>query len=125
MISKAVVAFIFCGLGTAARCQTVAPLQAIPVDLGLARGITYYVVEPDGFRVVTTVDTGSHQPVRFIVKLTPGQSASVSVPGALGLPETQIIFTHGADHLEARQARPADEPRADADLVASVPAALK
>ncbi len=67
--------------------------QAVQAELnGNASAITYWVSEPDGWHVVTTVDTviaqnsdaENHAVVRFEAVLLPGQSQAISVPFPLG-----------------------------------------
>jgi hypothetical protein len=67
--------------------------QAVTTELGPnASAVTYWVSEPDGWHVVTTVDTvieqngdaEKHAVVRFSSVLLPGQSQLISVPFAIG-----------------------------------------
>src|SRR3979411_775074 len=67
--------------------------QAVTTQLGPnASAITYWVSEPDGWHVVTTVDAmieqngdaEKHAVVRFSSVLLPGQSQLISVPFAIG-----------------------------------------
>jgi len=73
--------------------STVRQRQAVTTELGPnASAITYWVSEPDGWHVVTTVDTvieqnsdaEKHAVVRFSSVLLPGQSQLISVPFAIG-----------------------------------------
>uniref|UniRef100_UPI0019531E97 hypothetical protein n=2 Tax=Pseudomonadota TaxID=1224 RepID=UPI0019531E97 len=48
-------------------------------------GVVYYTVEPDGYRVVTTLAQGeAGTPVRFVSVLAPGQRALLSTPNERG-----------------------------------------
>jgi hypothetical protein len=67
--------------------------QAVTTELGpSASAITYWVSEPDGWHVVTTVDivfgqdtdAERHAVARFVGVLLPGQSQLISVPVAIG-----------------------------------------
>jgi len=67
--------------------------EAVVTELSAnASATTYWVSEPDGWHVVTTVDTAirqdgdaeKHSVVRFSSVLLPGQSQLISVPFAIG-----------------------------------------
>jgi hypothetical protein len=79
--------------------KTVGAGQAITTELGgSAKAITYWTDQPEGARVVTTVDTVSaadtdaeqHAVVRLQTVLQPGQAQEISVPLAVG--ETQSVL---------------------------------
>jgi hypothetical protein len=79
--------------------KTVGAGQAITTELGgSAKAITYWTDQPEGARVVTTVDTVSaadtdaeqHAVVRLQTVLQPGQAQEISVPLAVG--ETQPVL---------------------------------
>lgn len=78
-----------------------APGQAMPVLLGEARGIATYTVEVDGgFRVVATVAAGEDAlPVRAMATLRPGQSMTLSVPGAAGTAPAEVTFQRRGERL--------------------------
>jgi hypothetical protein len=73
-----------------------------------AFAVTYWVNEPRGWRVVTTVDTtasgtadsDNHAIIRFSSSLLPGQSQLVSVPAASGQPQPILRIRRLADGLE-------------------------
>jgi hypothetical protein len=83
-------------LSVEARAATPAQGSAVVTPLGAgASAVTYWVDEPEGFRVVTTVDTvhpaeigreDRHAVVRLSTILRPGQTQTVSVPGPAGSP---------------------------------------
>ena len=53
----------------------------LSINLGDVSGVAYYTVEPDGFRVVTTLAQGeAGTPIRFVTVLAPGQRVVVSTP---------------------------------------------
>jgi len=55
------------------------PIQGESIHFGEVSGVTYYTVEPDGFRVVTTIADGqAGTPVRFVSVLAPGQHVVLS-----------------------------------------------
>jgi hypothetical protein len=73
-------AFTFASLG-AARANGLRPIEGQSINLGDVSGVAYYTVEPDGFRVVTTLAQGeAGTPIRFVTVLAPGQRVVVSTP---------------------------------------------
>ena len=75
---------------------------------GNASAVTYWVNEPRGWRVVTTVnttasgtaDSDNHAIIRFSSSLLPGQSQLISVPAASGQPQPILRIRRLADGLE-------------------------
>jgi hypothetical protein len=73
-----------------------------------ASAMTYWVSEPDGWRVVTTVDIvigqdndgENHAVVRFSSVLLPGQSQLISVPLALGEQQQVLRVSRIGDRIE-------------------------
>lgn len=66
---------------SAAQATGLRPIEGWSVNLGDVSGVTYYTVEPDGFRVVTTLAQGeAGTPIRFVSVLTPGQRVVLSTP---------------------------------------------
>ncbi len=96
-------ALIALGSVVAAQAQVLKPLQAGVIDLGAAHGSAYYTTEANGYRVVATLDTGSEKPIRFGAVLAAGQTASVSVPGAVGEPAIEITFARTDEGIEVRR----------------------
>lgn len=73
-------AFTVASLG-AAHASDLKPIEGRSVRLGELSGVTYYTVQPDGFRVVTTLAQGeAGTPVRFVSVLAPGQRIVISAP---------------------------------------------
>ncbi|WP_245315615.1 hypothetical protein [Bradyrhizobium neotropicale] len=69
----------------AAHAEGLRPIQAKSIDLGEVSGITYYTVEREGFRVVTTLAQGeTGTPIRVVSVLAPGQSVVLSTPRQAG-----------------------------------------
>lgn len=65
----------------AAHAGGLRPIEGLSVDLGDVSGVTYYTVEPNGFRVVTTLTQGeAGTPVRFVSVLARGQRVVLSTP---------------------------------------------
>ncbi|HKF63414.1 MAG TPA: hypothetical protein VKB42_18740 [Dongiaceae bacterium] len=70
--------------------------------------ITYWVDEPDGRHVVTTVDvvfdrgsdTERHAIVRFSAVLQPGQSQQISIPRAIGEQAQVLRIRRLGDRIE-------------------------
>jgi hypothetical protein len=94
------------------RDEQVPERQPVVTQLGAdASAMTFWVVEPDGWRVVTIVDTaigqGSdaerHAVVRFSSVLLPGQSQLISVPLALGEPQQLLRITRVGDRILAAE----------------------
>ena len=83
--------------------------HAVTTELGAnASAITYWVSEPDGWHVVTTVDTvieqngdaEKHAVVRFSSVLLPGQSQLISVPFAIGERQQVLRIRRLGDRIE-------------------------
>ena len=86
--------------------------QAVTTELGpSASAVTYWVSEPDGWHVVTTVDTvigqngdaEKHAVVRFSSVLLPGQSQLISVPFAIGERQPVLRIRRLGDRIEVAQ----------------------
>lgn len=85
-----------------ASADNLRPIDAESIDLGGIAGVAYYTVEPEGFRVVTTLAEGSAgTPIRVVATLAPGQSVGFSTPlaGALEI-------SREGDHVLIRSAKP-------------------
>jgi len=83
--------------------------QGISTALGTdTSAVTYWVSQPDGWRVVTTVGTNNADNIdaenraiaRFSAVLLPGQSQSISVPVELGKPQSTLLIRRVADRIE-------------------------
>jgi hypothetical protein len=80
-------AFTLVSLG-AAHANGLRPIEGRSVDLGDVSGVAYYTVEPDGFRVVTTLAQGeAGTPIRIVSVLAPGQRVVLSTPHQAGVLE--------------------------------------
>ncbi|WP_312001518.1 hypothetical protein [Bradyrhizobium altum] len=81
-------AFTLASLGAslgAAEARDLKPIEAQSIHLGDISGVAYYTVEPDGYRVVTTLAQGeAGTPVRFVSVLASGQRALFSTPNQAG-----------------------------------------
>jgi hypothetical protein len=74
--------------------------RAYSVSLSGFNGALYYTVEPDGYRVVTTLASGAEAtPIRFVSTLMPGQHMLISAPQAVGLPSLEFIVLRKGDAL--------------------------
>jgi hypothetical protein len=70
--------------------------------------VTYWVSQPDGWHVVTTINTktqdeadGGHSGiVRFSTLLAPGQSQSISVPAENGATQPTLLIRRVSDRIE-------------------------
>ena len=80
------------------------PAQAQHIDLGKISGVAYYTVEPDGFRVVTTLTQGEDgTPLRVVSVLAPGQRVVVAAPAESGVAATTIEISRQADQVLVRE----------------------
>ena len=83
-----------------------------PLEAG-SSAVTYWVDEPEGFRVVTTVDTvqpggaDRHAVVRSSIVLRPGQTQTISLPGPLGSASPGLEVRRLGDRVEVRATGPA------------------
>ena len=93
-------AFTLASLG-AAHANGLRPIEGRSIDLGDVSGVAYYTVEPDGFRVVTTLAQGERgTPIRFVSVLAPGQRVVLSTPHQAG----GIEISRNGDSLFVRKA---------------------
>jgi len=83
--------------------------QAVVTRLGDgATAVSYWTSAPDGWHVVTTVDTvvaadtetEQHLVVRFSATLQPGQEQLVSVPGAINTPQMALRIRRIGDQIQ-------------------------
>lgn len=96
--------------GSSAHAGELAALNAESVDLGSFRGIVYYTVETEGYRVVATLGSGTEgQPIRFVSTLEPGQRMLISLPQAVGQPSIDLEITRDGDALLVGESGPALE----------------
>ena len=76
----------------AAQANGLKPIEGRSINLGDVSGVVYYTVEPNGFRVVTTLAQGeAGMPIRFVSVLAPGERVLLSTPyqaGALEISRT-------------------------------------
>ena len=90
------------------RHQSVAENEAVVTRLGSATAVSYWAAAPDGWHVVTTVDTvlapdtdaEQHATVRFAASLMPGQEQIISVPMAAGEPAQVLRIRRLGDRIE-------------------------
>ena len=93
-------AFTLASLG-AAHAGGLRPIEGLSVNLGDVSGVAYYTVEPDGFRVVTTLAQGeTGTPIRFVSVLASGQRVVLSTPHQAGVLE----IARNGDSLVVRKA---------------------
>lgn len=91
--------------------DTVRERQGIVTRLGThASAVTYWVSQPSGWHVVTTIDISNgnepndtHAVARFSASLLPGQSQVISVPVATGEPLPELRIRRVADRIEIEQ----------------------
>ncbi|HEV8390672.1 MAG TPA: hypothetical protein VGQ35_12565 [Dongiaceae bacterium] len=91
--------------------------QAVVTELGAnTTAISYWASAPDGWHVVTTVDTVTgkdsdaerHAIVRFSATLMPGQAQLISVPLAIGEQPQSLRIRRQDDRIEMEKI--ADSP---------------
>ncbi len=75
------------------------PLQAHGIAVGSLPGVVYFTREADGFHVVATLADAEHWPLRFAATLQPGQSLTLSTPGALDMPPAEMRIEREGDRL--------------------------
>ena len=98
-----------------ARVERPAPTVPVVIALGDRTSVlTYWVDEPDGFHVITTVDTVSrgrvdredhHAIVRFSTTIQPGEMQTISVPGPYGSPSHTMHIRRLGDQIEVLASR--------------------
>ena len=83
-----------------AHADGLRPLEARSIDLGEVSGVAYYIVEPEGFRLVAILAQGeTGMPVRFETVLAPGQSVVLSTPRDEGVVATAIEISRQDDQV--------------------------
>ena len=87
---------------------------AVVTPLGAgSSAVTYWVDEPEGYRVVTTVDAVApgeadrHAVVRTAIVLRPGQTQTISLPGPFGSAPSALEVRRLGDRVEVRATEPA------------------
>jgi hypothetical protein len=81
------------------------PLQARSVSLGSLSGVSYYTVEPNGYRVVVALARHDGNPaLRFETTLGAGQDAVVSIPQELGFKAQSIKISRVGDEVRVQPA---------------------
>jgi hypothetical protein len=109
-------AVLAASLATTATALAEEPGRGTAVVTPLGAGssaLTYWTDEPEGFRVVTTVDTvqpgeaDRHAVVRTSIVLRPGQTQTISVPGPLGSGSSELEVRRLGDRVEVRATGPA------------------
>lgn len=97
------------GLNAAQLHHAVREGQGVVTELSAGvSAVTYWMSEPDGWHVVTTVDTvidqdgdaEKHAVVRFSSVLLPGQSQLISVPVAIGDRQPVLRIRRLGDRIE-------------------------
>lgn len=87
-------------LGSAGQAQELLlPGAGQSFTLGDTAGAAYYTIEPNGFRLVTTLGTPEGTPVRFTTTLAPNQIATVSVPRGVGQAAIEVSFSRLGDRV--------------------------
>jgi hypothetical protein len=99
-------------VSNAANSKAVDENQAVVTPLGAdTTAVSYWTSAPDGWYVVTTVDTvigrdsnhEQHAIVRFSATLEPGQSQLISVPMAPGQQQQALRIRRINDRIEMEQ----------------------
>jgi len=85
----------------AAQANSLKPIEGRSINLGDVSGVVYYTIEPDGFRVVTTLaEADKGTPIRFVSVLAPGQRVLLSTPHQAGALE----ISRNGDNVTVRKA---------------------
>ena len=91
------------GAAWSAHAAELSPLQGkICILDGGASALVYFESKPDGYHVVTTVQsdaTAAAKVFRFTAVLAAGQSTEISVPGELGRPTDAVVIRRIGDLL--------------------------
>jgi hypothetical protein len=87
---------------TGSRVQEIDPEQGFGFWLGDTSGIVYFTSEPEGLRVVATLENPQGSPVRFVATLANEQTATISVPCKMGLKSIEISFARRGDRVVVR-----------------------
>ena len=85
--------------------------QAVVTRLGNATAVSYWTSAPDGWHVVTTVDTAipdsagdeQHTTVRFSTTILPGQEQYVFIPMAAGQPAQVMRIRRQGDRIDIQR----------------------
>ena len=97
-------AFTFASIG-AAHANELRPVEGRSIDLGQISGVAYYIVEPNGFRIVATLAQGeTGTPVRFEAVLAPGQSVVLSTPREAGVTPSAVQISRQNDRVLVHEA---------------------
>ena len=107
MLKTLAIATGIAAIAGTAHAETLRPMQALATSIGEASAVTYYTVEPEGYRVVTTIRSGG-QPMRFVAVLASGQRTSIAVARAEGLAPIELTISRAPDgvHVDAQQLTP-------------------
>jgi hypothetical protein len=85
-------------LASAAQAGDMTPAHAHGIELNGVTGVAYYTVESGQYHVVAVLAAeGGNTPVRVSAMLNPGQSFTISVPGAVGEREAVIEIVRQGD----------------------------
>lgn len=100
-----------------AAARDLAPLVPETTTLGDLSAMTYYTVERDGYRVVTTFQMegpAGITPFRVVSTVLPGQKTVISVPRAAGLKPLALEIVRDGDRLTV--IAPSQGPTASAQV---------
>jgi hypothetical protein len=85
------------------HAEPLGPMQAQKVDVGTLAGVAYYTVEPDGYRLVLTLQAPqSDTPFRVMATLAPDQAVTLSVPRKVGEPAIELRFKRHNEQLRVK-----------------------
>jgi hypothetical protein len=91
-------------VSASAGAADLAPTAPRMAKFGAISTLTYYTVEKDGFRVVTTIQLDdapgsglAATPIRFVVTLIPGQETMLSVPREAGMDAIELKISRVGD----------------------------
>lgn len=85
---------------TPSHAGELVPYGAESLALGSFRGVVYYLVAPDGYKLRATIADGdSGLPVRFEATLADKQQVVISVPRKVGEPSVDITIVRRGEKI--------------------------
>lgn len=91
----------------AASAEELRPMQGGSIAMSGVNGIVYYTECAEGYRVIATLAGEEGAPIRMVATLQPGQSVTLSVPHAPGVPADEVQLLRSGDRLLVSSVGPA------------------
>jgi hypothetical protein len=101
MIGRLFTASVLTGFAlTASAAAELGPGSGLSIQLGAFRGVVYYTVEQDGYRVVATLASDAEAlPIRVISTLASGQRFVISAPRSVNQRPVDLEIMRNGDEL--------------------------